>query len=87
MIQGLTGLVRVVEREPGGVTGRNELSSFGGHFLKGLNLATETFGTEANLSSENESDAFAADINFQLIPSCTIHMNREAREHIVDFFR
>jgi hypothetical protein len=87
MIQGLTNLARVPEREVGGMTRRNELSRVGTSSVKGLSLGAATSGKEGNLFFGKDVDEFAAVINFHLIPSGRIHMNREAREHIVDFFQ
>jgi len=87
MIQGLTNVVRVSERGMGGVNRSQELSRVGESPVRGINLATETFGRDSALFSGNEVDEFSAVINFQLVPSGRIHMNREEREHIVDFFQ
>jgi hypothetical protein len=47
----------------------------------------EALGKDAALFFAREVDEYAAVINFELVPSGRIHMNREAREHIVDFFQ
>jgi hypothetical protein len=87
MIQGLTNVVRVSEREMGGVNRSKELSYVGESPVRGISMATETLGGESAPFFGNEVDEFAAVINFQLVPSGKIHMNREEREHIVDFFQ
>jgi len=87
MIQGLTNVVRVSEREMGGVNRSKELSHIGKSPVRGINMASETLGGEAAPFVGSEVDEFASVINFQLVPSGRIHMNREEREHIVDFFQ
>jgi hypothetical protein len=87
MIQGLTNTARQPERELGGVTRRSEL----GQGLKGpggdLEMTSDKPATEAPVLRTNKVDEYAAIINFELVPSGRIHMNREVREHIVDFFQ
>jgi len=87
MIRVPSEVAQVPERKMGGVAIRNDVSDFGKSPVRGLNLATETFGKDAALFFGNEVDEFAVVINFELVPSGKIHMNREAREHIVDFFQ
>lgn len=87
MIRVPSEVAQLPEREMGGVTRRKGVSDLGKSPVRGLNLATETFSSDAALFFGNEVDEFTAVINFELVPSGRIHMNREAREHIVDFFQ
>lgn len=85
MIQGLAGLVRLVEREPGGVTRRKKMNQVGESSGVELNLVDDHL--EEDQALVNEADVFSAAINFQAVPSGRVQMDREAREHIIDFFR
>ena len=87
MIQGLTNLARVPEHGAGRVDRQNESSNIGESPVRGVNMATETFAKDFAWFLGSEADEFSAVINFQLVPSGKIHMNREEREHIVDFFQ
>jgi len=87
MIQGLANIPREPDRELSGITRRSDA----GKGLKGpggdLKVTSEKPATEAPVLRANEVDEYAAIINFELVPSGKIHMNREVREHIVDFFQ
>jgi hypothetical protein len=83
MIHGLNDLPRTMQRDLEGANSGRETVHDGG----GLNLATGIPVKESNPFPVNGVDEFAAVINFQLVPSGRLHMNREVREHIVDFFR
>lgn len=83
MIQGLNNGPRIPDRELDEVTRNDRLN----HGVKGLNQARETSAQDSNFVPGDEIDEFTAVINFDLVPSGRLHMNREAREHIVDFFQ
>jgi len=87
MIQGLASLVRVADRELGGVTRSKEMNQVGESRGVELNLVDIPSSNDEGQVLVNEADVFSAVINFQLVPSGRVQMNREAREHIIDFFR
>ena len=87
MIQGLTNLARVPEREVGGVARGREVARTGAASLSGLSVDTEHVNKNASLFSSQNGDEFSAVINFELVPSGKIYVNREVREHIIDFFQ
>ncbi len=84
MIQGLTNLARVVGRELREVNRHDGLNP---HRESPVNLSAETSNRDGIWYLENEAEEYSAVINFQLVPTGIIHMNREVREHIVDFFQ
>jgi len=87
MIQGLASLVRVADRELGGVRRSAKMNQGGESNSVELDLADKHSINDEDQALVNEEDVFSAVINFQLVPSGRVHMNREVREHIIDFFR
>jgi hypothetical protein len=88
MVQSLSNLVRLFHRGVQELDRRTDVSrskKAPGTDLKLASAKPQT-GTE-KLSRTGDADEYAAVINFELVPSGRIAMNREAREHIVDFFQ
>jgi hypothetical protein len=88
MLQTLSNLARLFHREVQELDRRTDVSRTRKAPGTDLKLASAKTQTETGkVSRTGDVDEYAAVINFELVPSGRIAMNREAREHIVDFFQ
>lgn len=90
MIPDLANIPRVLQRELDGVSKRSEVNRSepaGGKTVKSESSPAEAAQPVPVATSKvHLVEEYSAIINFEFVPSGKIHLNREAREHIIDFF-